>query len=46
MIGTPEFDNGISIQFIIKGLGSDNRSLIDLLEQSLFGYRHPFHLSN
>ncbi len=46
MVGTPEFDNGISIQFIIKGLGSDNRSLIDLLEQSLFGYRHPFHLSN
>lgn len=46
MLGTPEFDNGISIQFIIKGLGSDNRSLLDLLEQSLFGYRHPFHLSN
>lgn len=42
----PEFDNGISVQFIIKGLGSDNRSLLDLLEQSLFGYRHPFHLSN
>lgn len=46
MVGSPQFDNGISIQFIIKGLGSDNRSLIDLLEQSLFGYRHPFHLSN
>ncbi|CAI8152941.1 MAG: LPS-assembly protein LptD [Pseudidiomarina mangrovi] len=46
IVGTPEFDNGISVQFIIKGLGSDNRSLIDLLEQSLFGYRHPFHLSN
>ena len=43
---TPEFDNGISFQFIIKGLGSDNRSLIDLLEQSLFSYRQPFHLSN
>lgn len=45
-LGTPEFDNGVSFQFIIKGLGSDNRSLLDLLEQSLFGYRHPFHLSN
>ncbi|RWU09028.1 LPS-assembly protein LptD [Pseudidiomarina gelatinasegens] len=45
-VGAPEFDNGVSIQFIIKGLGSDNRSLLDLLEQSLFGYRHPFHLSN
>ena len=44
--GQPEFDNGVSIQFIIKGLGGDNRSLLDLLEQSLFGYRHPFHLSN
>lgn len=42
----PEFDNGISVQFIIKGLGSDDRSLLDMLEQSLFGYRHPFHLSN
>jgi LPS-assembly protein len=45
-VGEPEFDNGISVQFIIKGLGSDNRSLLDMLEQSLFGYRHPFHLSN
>ncbi|RUO75596.1 LPS-assembly protein LptD [Pseudidiomarina taiwanensis] len=46
LLGTPEFDNGFSVQLMIKGLGSDNRSLIDLLEQSLFGYRHPFHLSN
>ncbi|WP_055439648.1 LPS-assembly protein LptD [Pseudidiomarina woesei] len=44
--GAPEFDNGVSVQFIIKGLGSDNNGLLDLLEQSLFGYRHPFHLSN
>jgi LPS-assembly protein len=44
--GTPEFDTGVSVQFIIKGLGSDNNGLLDLLEQSLFGYRHPFHLSN
>ncbi|RUO57828.1 LPS-assembly protein LptD [Pseudidiomarina insulisalsae] len=42
----PEFDNGISVQFIIKGLGSDNGNLFDLIEQSLFGYRHPFYLSN
>ena len=45
-VGIPEFDNGVSVQFIIKGLGSDNHSLLDLLEQSLFGYRHPFHLNN
>lgn len=45
-VAAPEFDNGISIQFIIKGLGRDNRSLLDMIEQSLFGYRHPFHLSN
>lgn len=42
----PEFDNGVSVQFIIKGLGSDNSNLFDLIEQSLFGYRHPFYLSN
>lgn len=42
----PEFDNGVSVQFIIKGLGSDNANLFDLIEQSLFGYRHPFYLSN
>ncbi|MDX1525572.1 MAG: LPS assembly protein LptD [Pseudidiomarina maritima] len=46
VIGEPEFDTGVSFQFIIKGLGSDNQSLLDLLEQSLFGYRQPFHLSN
>lgn len=45
-IGRPEFDNGVSVQFIIKGLGSDQRGLIDMLEQSLFGYRRPFYLSN
>ncbi|MFC0446476.1 LPS-assembly protein LptD [Pseudidiomarina halophila] len=44
--GEPEFDNGVSIQFIIKGLGSDNGNLLELIEQSLFGYRHPFYLSN
>ncbi|MEA3588904.1 LPS assembly protein LptD [Pseudidiomarina sp. 1APP75-27a] len=46
MAGEPEFDNGVSIQFIIKGLGSDNGNLLELIEQSLFGYRHPFYLSN
>ncbi|MEX1221594.1 MAG: LPS assembly protein LptD [Idiomarina sp.] len=45
-IGQPEFDNGVSVQFIIKGLGSSNRGLLDMLEQSLFGYRRPFYLSN
>ena len=42
----PEFDTGVSVQFIIKGLGSDNSNLFELIEQSLFGYRHPFYLSN
>ncbi len=46
LLGEPEFDNGVSIQFIIKGLGSDNGNLLELIEQSLFGYRHPFYLSN
>ncbi|WP_411360119.1 LPS-assembly protein LptD [Pseudidiomarina salilacus] len=46
MLGQPEFDNGVSVQFIIKGLGSDNGNLFELIEQSLFGYRHPFYLSN
>ncbi len=41
-----EFDNGISIQFIISGLASDNRGLIDMLEKSTYGYRRPFYLSN
>jgi len=45
-LGRPEFDNGVSVQLIIKGLGSNDRGLIDMLEQSLFGYRRPFYLSN
>ena len=45
--GNPaEFDNGVSLQFIISGLSSDSSSLIDMLEKSIYGYRRPFYLSN
>lgn len=43
---TAEFDNGISLQFIISGLSSDTNSLLDMLEKSIYGYRRPFYLSN
>ncbi|EKE87478.1 LPS-assembly protein LptD [Idiomarina xiamenensis] len=46
MLNQPEFDNGYSIQFMIRGLGGDNNSLLDMLQKSLFGYRRPFYLSN
>ncbi|NQZ05285.1 LPS assembly protein LptD [Idiomarina sp.] len=42
----PEFDNGVSLQFIISGLSSDGSSLIEMLEKSIYGYRRPFYLSN
>lgn len=41
-----QFDNGVSIQFIISGLASDSRGLINMLEKSTYGYRRPFYLSN
>ena len=45
--GNPaQFDNGVSLQFIISGLSSDSNSLIDMLEKSIYGYRRPFYLSN
>lgn len=44
--GQPEFDNGISLQFIITGLTGDSNSLIDMLQKSIYGYRRPFYLSN
>ncbi|MDV6315583.1 LPS-assembly protein LptD [Idiomarina sp. HP20-50] len=44
--GDTQFDNGISIQFIISGLASDNSGLINMLEKSTYGYRRPFYLSN
>lgn len=45
-VGTTEFDNGVSLQFIISGLSADSGSLIEMLEDSLYGYRRPFYLSN
>ncbi|MDV6327543.1 LPS assembly protein LptD [Idiomarina sp. Sol25] len=44
--GETQFDNGISIQFIISGLASDSSGLINMLEKSTYGYRRPFYLSN
>ncbi|RUO24304.1 LPS-assembly protein LptD [Aliidiomarina minuta] len=41
-----EFDNGISLQFVITGLSGDRSSLSNLLQQGIFGYRRPFYLSN
>lgn len=41
-----QFDNGVSLQFIISGLSSDSGSLIEMLEKSIYGYRRPFYLSN
>ncbi|MGM0525051.1 MAG: LPS-assembly protein LptD [Pseudomonadota bacterium] len=41
-----EFDNGVSLQFIISGLSADSGSLIEMLENSIYGYRRPFYLSN
>ncbi|MFT6085238.1 MAG: LPS-assembly protein [Glaciecola sp.] len=41
---TDEFDSGIGLQFIIKGIGS-RRSNSDILEQGMFGYRQPYVLN-
>lgn len=42
-----EFDSGVAIQFIFKGMGSSGKSnrKIDMLSQGLFGYRQPFVLN-
>ena len=38
-----EFDNGISINFKISGLGGDlSSSVADLFSNSVFAYRHPY----
>ncbi|MCC5854495.1 MAG: LPS assembly protein LptD [Idiomarina sp.] len=48
--GSPElpadFDNGVSVQFMITGLGGASDTLIGMLQQGIFGYRRPFYLSN
>lgn len=39
-----EFESGISLQFVFKGIGSSS-SNTDMLRQGLFGYRQPFVLN-
>ena len=36
-----EFDSGIALQFVFKGMGS-SRKKVDMLDEGLFGYRQPF----
>lgn len=38
---TDEFDSGIAVQFLFKGIGGDNSGR-DMLEDGLFGYRQPY----
>lgn len=44
MRSTDEYDSGIALQFIIKGIGS-RRSNSDMLKQGMFGYRQPYVLN-
>ena len=38
-----EYDNGISINFKISGLGGDSSSSVaELFSSSVFAYRHPY----
>jgi LPS-assembly protein len=39
-----EFDSGIALQFVFKGMGNSNKK-VDMLSQGLFGYRQPFVLN-
>ncbi len=43
-----EFDSGFMIQFVLKGLGGNQRPLgvDDMLESGIFGYKRPYFLSN
>ena len=38
---TDEFDSGIAIQFLFKGIGGDSSGR-DMLRDGLFGYRQPY----
>ncbi|MDT0596602.1 LPS-assembly protein LptD [Glaciecola petra] len=38
-----DFDSGIALQFVFKGMGSGNKK-VEMLNQGLFGYRQPFAL--
>ncbi|WP_337879801.1 LPS assembly protein LptD [Rheinheimera sp.] len=43
----PSFDNGIAIQFVLKGFGqSAGFSVADMLSDGIFGYRRPYLLNN
>ncbi|WP_238528974.1 LPS-assembly protein LptD [Glaciecola punicea] len=39
-----DFDSGIGLQFVFKGMGNSDRK-VDMLSQGLFGYRQPFVLN-
>lgn len=39
-----EFDSGIALQFVFKGMGNSSRK-VDMLSQGLFGYKQPFVLN-
>ncbi|WP_018982768.1 LPS-assembly protein LptD [Salinimonas chungwhensis] len=41
---TDEYDSGVSLQFIFKGLGSAKSSR-RMLEDGMFGYRQPYNLN-
>jgi LPS-assembly protein len=40
-----EFDSGIALQFVFKGMGNSSNNKVDMLSQGLFGYRQPFVLN-
>ncbi|WP_099033420.1 LPS-assembly protein LptD [Lacimicrobium alkaliphilum] len=40
-----EFESGIALQFVFKGFGGKD-SARSLLNEGLFGYRHPYFLNN
>ena len=40
-----EFDSGIALQFVFKGMGNSSNNKVDMLNQGLFGYRQPFVLN-
>lgn len=41
-----DFDNGVSVQFILTGLSNSPTGMMNMLQQGIFGYRRPFYLSN
>lgn len=43
-----EFDSGFMIQFVIKGLGGNRKSIdtTEMFNSSIFGYKRPYFLNN